>query len=109
MATNILSNQDLSVEGIVYSSEVENVYDIDIQAIFSAGATARGKCTVLRKTANGAYRTARDDNNNPLEFQINGSTPEGLNISGLNARYMKLKIEIYSGGEGTLNIEYESI
>ena len=109
MATNILSDHDLATEGVFYSTEVENVYDIDIQAIFSTGATARGKCTVMRKTANGAYRTATDNNGNPLEFLLSGATPEGINIAGLNARYMKIKVEIFSGGEGTLNLEYESI
>lgn len=112
MATDILTVNgpiDLSVEGTYYSDELENIVDIDIQAVFSAGATARGKCTVTRKTANGAYRVAKDTDNNPLTFPLNGEIPDGINITGLNARYLQVKIEIYAGGAGTLNLEYESI
>lgn len=108
MATNILSAQSLAAAATVYTEEVSSVSNIDIQAILSTGATGQVKYTVQRKTENGNWRTARDQNNQPLEFNTVNDTDEGINMAGMNAYAIRLKVEIY-GGSGTLNIEYESL
>jgi len=108
MATNILSNRSLIAPAIVYTSEVDSVSNIDIQAVLSADAVGQVKYTIQRKTANGDWRTARDENNAPLEFATINALEEGINIVGLNAYKIRVKVEIL-GGAGTLNIEYEIV
>jgi len=107
MATNILADNSL-VAGVAYSSEILNVSDIDIQAILSAGATGKVNYSIERKTANGSFRQAKDSNGLPLSFSTEGAVQDGINISGLNAYAIRVKVDKI-GGTGTLNIEYESI
>lgn len=107
MATNILSNQNLAA-GVVYSAEVLNISNIDIQAILSSGTTANVNYTIERKTANGAFRTAKDENGFPLAFSTKGDIEDGINIAGLNAYAIRVKVDVLEGA-GTLNLEYESI
>lgn len=108
MATNILSNKAYTAQEVVYSSEVSNVSNIDICTVLTAGATGQIKYTIQRKSANSGWRTATDDKGDPLEFRTNGATDNGINVIGLNAYAIRVKIEILSG-TGTLNLEYESI
>lgn len=108
MATNILANKAYTVQEVVYSSAVSNVSNIDISAILSAGSTGQIKYTIQRKTANSDWRTAKDDKGGPLEFSTLNAESDGINIAGLNAFSLRVKVEILSGA-GTLNIEYESI
>lgn len=107
MATNILLNQTMAA-GVVYSSEISNVSNIDFQAIPSAGATGRVNYTIERKTANGSFRTAKDENGYPLQFSTDGETQDGINIAGLNAYAVRVRVDKI-GGTGTLSLEYESI
>lgn len=108
MATNILSNQALTSAAVVYSSEISDINNIDIQAILSAGATGQVKYTIQRKTTNGDWRTAKDEAGQPLTFTTSGDIEDGINIIGINAAKLRVKCEIL-GGTGTLNIEYESV
>lgn len=108
MATNILSNQSLATQAVVYSTAVPSVIYIDIQAILSNGATGQVKYTIQRKTANGAWRTARDPYGVALQFSTVGDVQEGITLDGLYAYEIRVKVEIL-GGAGTLNLEYEII
>ena len=108
MATNILSNKAYNGQEVVYSSEVASVNNIDITAILAANSTGQIKYTIQRKTANSEYRDAKDENGNVLSFTTVGDADDGINIAGLNAYKIKVKVEILSGA-GTLNLEYESI
>jgi len=108
MATNILSNKAYNGQEIVYSSEVSNISAIDITAILADESTGHIRYTVQRKTANSAWRDAKDENGQPLSFSTIDETDDGINIVGLNAAKMRVKVEIISGA-GTLNLEYESI
>jgi len=107
MATNILT-QVYTAQAVVYSSTISNVYNIDIAAILTPGSTGQLKYTIQRKTANSAWRNAKDENGNIIEFSTVNEAADGINIVGLNASSVRIKVEIISGA-GTLNLEYESI
>ena len=68
MATNILLNKAYNGQEIAYSSEVLSVSNIDISSIMTAGSTGQIRYTIERKTANSAWRTAKDDKGAPLTF-----------------------------------------
>lgn len=108
MTTNILSGQSLASPATVYTTELENVTYVDIQAIPSEGATGQVNYTVQRKTTNGAWRTATDPYGVPLKFSTVGDENGGITLDGLYARYLQVKVEIL-GGSGTLDIETEII
>lgn len=108
MATNILLNKAYDGQEVVYSSEISEVSNIDFSAILSEGSTGQIQYTVQRKTANSAWRDAVDDRGGKLQFKTVNAAADGINIVSLNAYKCRLKVEILSG-EGTLNIEYESL
>jgi len=108
MATNILSAHAFTTQEVVYSSEIASAQNVDIAAKVTGTGAGQIKYTIQRKTANTDWRTARDENDNALEFSTIGATSDGLNIAGLNAYALRVKIEVLSGA-GTINIEYESL
>jgi len=108
MATNILSAHAYTTQEVVYSSEIASAQNVDIAAKVTGTGAGQIKYTIQRKTANTDWRTAKDENGAPLEFATVGATTEGLNIAGLNAALLRVKVEVISGA-GTINIEYESL
>jgi hypothetical protein len=108
-AIKILTDQAMATEGIFYSDEMESISNLDIQGIPSAGSTGTVRNTVMRKTTNGEYRVALDSDGEALQFTTNGATNAGLNLIGVNAAKLKVKVEILGGSTGTYNLEYESI
>lgn len=110
MATNILSAKTYNGQEAspTYTSTVSSVSNIDIAAILTTGSTGQLKYTIQRKTANSDWRDAVDEHNQVLSFSTFGDVDNGINIAGLNAYAIRVKVEIISGA-GTLNIEYESI
>jgi hypothetical protein len=107
MATNILLNQTMAA-GVVHSSEISNVTNLDVQAILSEGATGKVNYTIERKTENGSFRTAKDENGFPLQFSTVDDIQDGINIAGLNAYAVRVRVDKL-GGTGTLSLEYESL
>jgi len=108
MATNILANHAYTAQEVVYSSEIASAQNVDIAAKVTGPGAGQVKYTIQRKTANTDWRTARDENGESLTFTTIGATTEGLNIAGLNAALLRIKVEVISGA-GTINIEYESL
>jgi len=108
MATTILTANS-TAQGVVYSDAVENVDYIDIQAILSGAATGQRVYTVQRKTANGAYRTATDPYGVPLQFTTTGAEQNGITLNALNARYLRVKVEMLGACTGTVALEYEIV
>lgn len=107
--TNIKAAQSLAAQAIVYSSEIENVDYGEIAAYFSAGATGARRFTLQRKTTNSDWRTACDAYGVPFQFDSNGEESAGIVFSGMVARYLRVKCEIFGGGSGTMNLEFEQI
>lgn len=108
MATNILSNHAYTTQEVIYSSEIASAQNVDISAIVTGASAGQIKYTIQRKTANSGWRTARDERGAALEFLTVGPTTEGINMAGLNAYALRVKVEAISGA-GTINLEYESL
>jgi len=108
-ATVIKDDQSRASSVVVYSNEVTDVTNIDIQAVSSAGATGVVNFTCQRATTNGAWRPVLDENGNEIKFTMIDAVDNGVNLVGVNAAKFRVKCEILEGGSGTFDLEYESI